>query len=167
MIKYKLNRILSALGVATLGLLLAACSNLSVQNTSTDQIAVVSIIMPDRTNAQTSVLQPGESFSEVFGSGGPFRVSVVAYEPYTNTLQLMRPKMAEVMGSFAAATKSGEDLKVLLKEIEQMQKDLFANASSCGGNIPEDGEGAAVLTWDTSASKWQASCTTKKSDTSD
>ena len=165
--KNRLHRVLGALGLAVLGLLLAACSDLTVQNTSTDQVAVVSIIMPDRNAAQTSVLQPGESFSRVFAGSGPFRVSVVAYEPYTNTLKLMRPKMAEVMGSFAAATKTGEELKVLLKEIEQMQKDLFANAASCGANIPEDGEGVAVISWDAAASKWQASCTARKSETSD
>jgi hypothetical protein len=165
--KNRLHRIVGALGLALLGLLLAACTNLSVQNTSTDQVAVVSITMPDRNQPQTVVLQPGDSFAETFGGGGPFNVSVVAYGSYTNTLQLMRPKMAEVMGSFAAATKSGEELREIIKEIEQMRKDLFANAASCGGNIPEDGEGIAVISWDAAASKWQASCSTKKAETSD
>jgi hypothetical protein len=165
--KNRLHRVLGALGLAFLGLLLAACSDFSLQNTSTDQVAVVSVTMPDRSSPQTVVLQPGEGFSKIFASGGAFRISVVAYEPYTNTLKLMRPKMAEVMGGFTAATKTGEELRALVKEIEQMQKDLFANASSCGANIPEDGEGVAVVSWDAAASKWQASCTAKKSETSD
>lgn len=164
--KNRLHRIVGALGLALLGLLLAACTNLSVQNTSTDQVAVVSITMPDRNTPQTVVLQPGGSFSEVFGAGGPFSVSVVAYGPYSNTLQLMRPKMAEVMGGFAAATKSGEELREIIKEVEQLRKDLFANAASCGGNIPENGDGIAIISWDAAASKWQASCSTKKAETS-
>ena len=165
--KNRLHRIVGALGLALLGLVLAACTNLSVQNTSTDQVAVVSITMPDRNAPQTVVLQPGGSFSEVFGAGGPFSVSVVAYGPYTNTLQLMRPKMGELMGGFAAASKSGEELREIMKEVEQLRKDLFANAASCGGNIPENGDGIAIISWDAAGSKWQASCSTRKAETSD
>lgn len=164
--KSRMGKVRYCLGVALLGLLAVACSSFTVQNTSTDQTAVVSVSLPDRSGPQVVTLKPGGSISPLLDSGGPFVVTVLPNEAYIQELQSVRDTASRLLTGGDVSPSNVATFNKWITQLGEKIKKVSESGVTCSGNIPEDGSGTANVNWDASALKWTLSCYAVKDSTS-
>lgn len=154
-------------GLAVLGLLIAGCATVIVENQSKEYTARVSVRLPDGDGGKVFALRPDFSTSFVSAGGGTFTVTVLPNEEYLAWLEKNRLLIedaltaqtgAELLGAPGLSPGQVAALQLALTLIHSEIKDIELTGASFSGNLPENGEAACQLIWEDPLTAWDIDC---------
>jgi hypothetical protein len=127
---------------------------------ATDVNARVRITLPDTPNGYTRLVRAGESTSTFSQYGGTVTITVIPDEEYRQLLVDLRNEISRRLFQERQALSASDvsNLSSRLNEVDQLLKDLGRQGANCSVKTSDFATVTAVLTWDTSISNWNLSC---------
>lgn len=150
-----------------LGLLIAGCSSIGVENTSKDQTARVTMYLPDRSGSTSFTLAPGQSGSELTVESGLVVILAMPNDDYIRELEEVKLYYEGILklrgGTFTEADYREATKKV--GEFNEKIKQASLGGSSCYVKVAENMDVVASLSWDEPNGAWKITCVTRKQET--
>jgi len=123
--------------LAAFGLLLAACSDVTIIN-ETDRPVTVFYWLPDKESMSSANLPPGESFAAFTEYGGSYAVDVVQSEAYNQQLQEVRDDLNNrLFGPSIINAEEASDLAGGLHVVETVIQRNTPVLDACSANIAD------------------------------
>lgn len=152
-------RVLLFLAVA---LVLVSCSSVSVENTSKDQVARVSMYLPDRSGSSSFTLGPGESASELATEAGLVVILVMPNDEYIKQLEELK-KYYQAMLKVPTFTEADyRDAGKKVKEFNDKIQQASLGGNSCYVRTAENDDVVASVSWDEPNLTWKITCAVRK-----
>ncbi|MDQ3707692.1 MAG: hypothetical protein M3437_21155 [Chloroflexota bacterium] len=154
-----------ALLLIVLGLVLVGCSSVSVENTSTDQTARVTMYLPDRSGSTSFTLAPGQSGSELTVDSGLVVILVMPNDEYVKELEEMKKYYQAVLRVPTFTEEDYKDATKKVREFDDKIKTASIGGNSCYVRVADNADVIATVNWDEPNLTWKITCVTRKQET--
>ncbi len=151
-----------ALLLLALGLVLVGCSSINVENTSKDQVARVSIYLPDRYGSSSFTLGPGQSTSELSTEAGLVVILVLPNEEYVKQLEELKKYYQAILKVPTFTEADYKDAAKKVKEFDEKITSASLGGNSCYIRVSENDDVVASVAWDEPNLKWKITCAVRK-----
>lgn len=142
-----------------LGLLLAGCVTIQVQNNSQNP-AWVMVRLPDQSRGVMRLVHPGEVAEFSSSHGGQYQVGIIPEESYRLALQGLRDEIRQGLFQGEMSLNTAE-VRTLVQHVRQLDTQLINlsfDAVSCGGYAGEYETHIIDLTYDGVGGDFKLDC---------